>query len=35
MERMAPELPKCYKKQVLLDKRYIPYREEVWKKICQ
>ena len=34
MERMAPELPKCYKKQVLLDKRYIPYREEVWKKFA-
>ena len=30
MERMAPELPKCYKKQVLLDKRYIPYLQEYW-----
>lgn len=34
MERIAPELPKCYKKQVLLDKRYLPYREEVWKKFA-
>ena len=34
MERMAQELPKCYKNQVLLDKRYLPYREEVWKKFA-
>ena len=34
METMAQELPKCYKKQVLLDKRYIPYREEVWTKFA-
>ena len=34
MERMSAELPKCYKQQVLLDKRYLPYREEVWKKFA-
>ena len=32
MERMTQELPKYYKQQASLDKRYIPYREEVWKK---
>ena len=31
---MLEELPRCYKTQVLLDKRYLPYREEVWKKFA-
>ena len=34
MEKMSPELPKCYRTQVLLDKRYLPYREEVWSKFA-
>lgn len=31
---MPEELPKCYRQQLLLDKRYIPYREKVWKKFA-
>lgn len=31
---MLDELPVCYKRQTILDKNYIPYREEVWKKFA-
>lgn len=31
---MEDTLPKWYKKQILLDKNYLSYREEVWKKFA-
>lgn len=34
MKRMAEELPKYYKKYALLDRRYLSYRAEVWKKFA-